>query len=487
MFDGVGLANGVNDVGVGTPTWQQVDHELRVLARDRGALDAREAPLLRLAVRLNIWKFASKVSLYSYFEDVLGYGPKVARDRVRVAFALEQLPHLAAALERGEHSYTAVRELTRVVVPETEAEWLERVRDYNSARVQELVSMHRRGDRPSDPPDFEAKLCPVTFELSPLVVARLRTYQRDLGDELGHAIDDTMLFDALLAATGSNGEGGTAPRAQVQLTICARCDQGFVDAGGRRVPVSDAERDLLECDAVRIGSDRQPTRATKDVTQATRRAVWHRDHNRCVVPGCRSTRHVDIHHVISRVAGGGHGADNLVLLCAGHHRLYHEGKITLDEAVTKSGRSRGPRAGLAKPEPSTQRIDRPDTSMGASSGQPRAGLVNNSATETVRPRAGLKEQGDVSQRVPPSIRDHTAQRHVAGAEASLVPRRASFSRLVMKADATQALAQLGYKRSEARSMVEYASETMPDNVELPQLIVAALRLGTIVTSMKARS
>lgn len=467
MFDsGVGLVSEVSDVGAGTPTWQQVDQELRVLARDRGALDAREAPLLRLAVRLDIWKFASKVSLYSYFEDVLGYGPKVARDRVRVAFALEQLPHVAAALERGEHSYTAVRELTRVVVPETEAEWLEAVRDLNSARVQELVSMHRRGDRPSDPPDFEARLCPVTFELSPAMVARLRAYQRDLGDELGHAIDDTMLFDALLAATESKVPAGTAPRAQVQLTICARCDQGFVDAGGRRVPVSDAERDLLECDAVRIGSDRQPTRATKDVTQATRRAVWHRDHNRCVVPGCRSTRHVDIHHVISRVAGGGHGVDNLVLLCAGHHRLYHEGKITLDAAVTKSGRSRGPGAGLAS-----------DLDKGASPGY----TAHDSDPEAVRPRAGLKQQR------AGAPRDHTARRHVVSPEVSFVPRRDSFSRLVMKADAIQALAQLGYRRSEARSMVEHAAETMSDTVELPQLIVAALRLGTIVTSMKARS
>src|SRR5437870_9789716 len=43
-----------------------------------------------------------------------------ARERVRVAHALETLPRLAQALARGELSYAKVRALTRVATPETE-------------------------------------------------------------------------------------------------------------------------------------------------------------------------------------------------------------------------------------------------------------------------------------------------------------------------------------------------------------------------------
>src|ERR1043166_3800462 len=43
-----------------------------------------------------------------------------ARERVRVARALETLPLLAGALARGELSYAKVRALTRVATPETE-------------------------------------------------------------------------------------------------------------------------------------------------------------------------------------------------------------------------------------------------------------------------------------------------------------------------------------------------------------------------------
>src|SRR5256714_11434438 len=50
----------------------------------------------------------------------VGLNLGAARERVRVARALETLPRLAEALARGELSYAKVRALTRVATPETE-------------------------------------------------------------------------------------------------------------------------------------------------------------------------------------------------------------------------------------------------------------------------------------------------------------------------------------------------------------------------------
>src|SRR5215469_10383591 len=44
-----------------------------------------------------------------------------AREKVRVAHALEKLPRIAAAMARGELSYSKVRALTRVACEKTEA------------------------------------------------------------------------------------------------------------------------------------------------------------------------------------------------------------------------------------------------------------------------------------------------------------------------------------------------------------------------------
>src|SRR5258708_6330171 len=70
-----------------------------------------------------------------------------ARERVRVARALETLPLLAEALARGQLSYAKVRALTRVATPETEARLLAVGRAGTAAHVERIVRGWRRVDR----------------------------------------------------------------------------------------------------------------------------------------------------------------------------------------------------------------------------------------------------------------------------------------------------------------------------------------------------
>src|SRR5215475_8309035 len=70
-----------------------------------------------------------------------------ARERVRVARALETLPALAKALARGELSYAKVRALTRVATPETEARLLAVGRAGTAEHVERIVRGWRRVDQ----------------------------------------------------------------------------------------------------------------------------------------------------------------------------------------------------------------------------------------------------------------------------------------------------------------------------------------------------
>ncbi|MFT3693899.1 MAG: HNH endonuclease [Kofleriaceae bacterium] len=458
MFDGVG-------------TWQEIDLALRTLANDQRALDAREAPLLRDVIRGEVWRHASKVSLYAYLEDVLGYGPKVARDRVRVAMALEELPGVARALANGEHSYTAIRELTRIVKPETEDEWLDTIRDCNSARVQELVAAHREGDRPSDPANPQVKTCVVTLEFTPVQYAQWRQAQNDLSKELGGFVDDATTAAWLCTArvTGGDGATGTAPRSQIQTTICELCSRGFVNAGGQRLALSDAERDLAECDAVRSGSDTAPTRAKKDIKPSTRRAVFQRDRGKCVVPGCRSQRFIEVHHIIPRAEGGSHDASNLALLCFGHHQMLHKGIISPESIKARIVQ---PRAGLAtsccdesKPMSSPDRNALDETGTAVMT-RPRAGLATSPSDEidtTTRSpnRNALDEIGTARAMTRPRAGQALDESHT----------RARIDQ--MATDAISALVNLGFKKQESRTMVDRASASGVKTV--PDLIAAALR------------
>lgn len=81
--------------------WEHIDVALRTIVKRRGLLDANEANWLREALRVRIWREVGCVSMADYMERRLGYTPRTASDRMRVALALEDLPKLAAALENG--------------------------------------------------------------------------------------------------------------------------------------------------------------------------------------------------------------------------------------------------------------------------------------------------------------------------------------------------------------------------------------------------
>jgi hypothetical protein len=78
-----------------------------------------------------------------------GYGRRCIQEKLRVAEALESLPATARALESGTLSWSAVREVTRVAVPETEAAWLEIARGKTVRQLEDLVAGKHPHPHPS--------------------------------------------------------------------------------------------------------------------------------------------------------------------------------------------------------------------------------------------------------------------------------------------------------------------------------------------------
>jgi hypothetical protein len=80
--------------------WRVVDQALRSIYKTRSGLDAEEARWLPEAVQ--IWKPLGMVSALDDMERQLGYAPRTAQDKLRVARALGALPWMTQALGRGE-------------------------------------------------------------------------------------------------------------------------------------------------------------------------------------------------------------------------------------------------------------------------------------------------------------------------------------------------------------------------------------------------
>jgi len=80
MLDGGLMDGGSTEIVLvgGQHSWQEIDRDLRMIAKRQRALDADEVALLCVASRMRIWEELGKASLLEYLEDIFGYGPKVA-------------------------------------------------------------------------------------------------------------------------------------------------------------------------------------------------------------------------------------------------------------------------------------------------------------------------------------------------------------------------------------------------------------------------
>jgi hypothetical protein len=369
--------------------WVQAHAALTRLARERAAVDAEEGRGLLRAFRAAVHVHLGHGSFAEYVERVFGYKPRTTQEKLRVAEALESLPGLARALEAGDVGWCAVRELTRVAVAETEADWLAAARGKTIRQLEELVVNKSPGDTPEGRDERPCRSRVLRFEVAPETFALFRDAMRELRRSAGGRLDDdaVLLSMARQVLAGSGDEGRASY--QVSLTLCSACGRGDQLGGGELVRVGDELVAMAECDGQHIGpllpraeietgasdSAAAPAndvhvgspaavgkslgdaaaeagapgatapappiaRARQSIPPAVRRAVLARDQHRCRVPGCRNATFLDIHHVVPRSEGGSNDPENIITICGAHHRATHRGELIIEPSRAGSPRFR---------------------------------------------------------------------------------------------------------------------------------------------------
>ncbi|HJS94057.1 MAG TPA: DUF222 domain-containing protein [Solirubrobacteraceae bacterium] len=284
-----------------------------------------------------------------------------ARQHVRVAHRLRELPMTRAAFARGELSYCKVRALSRVAMPETEAGLVEIARHATGAQLEKLVRCYAGAlsatlDTAQRAHDqrylkwswnddgslrLEARLPAAE---GGMVVKALEAFEQEPEEEDAFARSPVAACraDALVAmartamdeSAGSRTAASGSERCELVVHVDAATlvaervgERCHVSSGPALAPET-ARR--LGCDAsvVRIlERDGQPltvARRTRTIPPAVRRALRSRDEG-CRFPGCTHERHLHAHHIRHWARGGPTTLDNLVQLCSYHHRLVHEG------------------------------------------------------------------------------------------------------------------------------------------------------------------
>ena len=144
-----------------------------------------------------------------------------AREKLRVAAALADLNHVAAAMARGQLSYSKVRALTRVASPATEARLLAVALCATAAQVERLVRAWRRVDRDAQPDAEQVLLASRALSMQVdedgMVVLRGRL-PPEVGAVLLRAVEAAM---EQVPATADGDEPTTAQRRSDALGLVA--------------------------------------------------------------------------------------------------------------------------------------------------------------------------------------------------------------------------------------------------------------------------
>ncbi|MHC5052531.1 MAG: DUF222 domain-containing protein, partial [Planctomycetota bacterium] len=113
-------------------------------------LHAHAMTLLAEFDRRRGWQDTGFASTAEWLAWRIGIKLGAARERVRAALALEQLPQTQRAMEDGELSFTKVRALTRVATPDNEDVLLELARAGSAANLERVVRGWKRLGRKSE-------------------------------------------------------------------------------------------------------------------------------------------------------------------------------------------------------------------------------------------------------------------------------------------------------------------------------------------------
>ena len=329
-----------------------------------------------------------------------------AREHLRVARALPELPLTVAEFGAGRLSYSKVREITRVVGRVEEEVLVEMARAMTAAQLSRTISSFRAVD--GSRLDQESRREARWHVREDGMVEIRAVLPAETGAELLTALDLALGRDGTSPPTSTALPSSTEPVAIAErcaeITAEATLEQRRADAlhdiartyldaepddrsGEDRhlVVVQVSAESLVEdvpagtlprCGVVgggpleprtaeRLACTGKVSLAISDVhgeilhlgrarrlaSRAQRRALRLRD-GTCVFPGCHQSKHLDAHHLTPWSEGGSTDLDELALLCRRHHVMVHEGGLRLVHSRSASSGSRAQPAASRELAPS---------------------------------------------------------------------------------------------------------------------------------------
>jgi hypothetical protein len=295
-----------------------------------------------------LWAGVGVCSCAHWLNYRCGISMNAAREKVRVAKALSDLPLISSSFAKGEISYSKVRAMTRIATPENEDSLLLWAQHCTASQIESLSSKYRKAVRQQETEtaneQYVERKLKFYYDNDGSLVIKGR-FPAEQGAMIVKALQ--MAVDRADKEISAETPGTDVTEVSWEPNAARRADalmemaESYLANGPKASSSSDRYQVMLHvsaetsrricCDAgispISIDKNGEPLnigRKTRAIPPAMRRALRTRDKG-CRFPGCTHQYLIDGHSIKHWSDGGETSLDNLVLLCRHHHRLVHEG------------------------------------------------------------------------------------------------------------------------------------------------------------------
>lgn len=429
-----------------------LDAQIRALHERRNQDEARLAELLVEMARSRGYLALGFSSLEAYAYERLGWGWAKVRDMLKLMERLPGMPATETEFKEGRLPWTKAVVVARAVeeAPGEEARWLEEAQLKSASELQRALAAERG----------EPLRRRVMLELAEEDYALIQDGWRALRRE-GLKLDRGAATAELVRRALVGGGGSSAFRVVLSHDP---------ETGETRQATRDGEVLLAPEHAARVTCDAELQNPSGKVTRAiptrVRNKVLARSGDKCEIPGCGHRVGLEVHHL--RGWRRGHDLDDLLHLCAAHHKAFHEGALRgegswktgltfrlADGAVlgTRGGKSEAAASSVARPAEASGKVGEGGGEGGA------ADRLSRSEGKRAEPKARAGSRAAARSERPPKAATPARDQQTRASEEELICR---------------ALAKLKLPRREAKARIRWVRAHRPELRGVDAIVRAAL-------------
>ena len=326
---------------------QYLHREALALATQYRKMEGELLTILQRVDRQRVYRQLGYASLYAYCTQALNLSEGQTYNLIQVGRKSVAIPALQTAIAEGSLTVSKAVRIVSVLTPQNQEALITMAKTLPKPQLErEVAKLNPKTATPERARFVTVDRLELKLGLSETIMTKLKRIQDIIATAKRQAVSleetlDNMcevyldkhdpLRKAERAISRNSAPGRVKTRKSETEQHLEKSDKALSEAatGQASFPAHQKLGIMPAAQSPQAENMQIGTALSRHIPAPVRHAVVVRDHGRCSHVDehgkpCGEQRWLEFHHREPLAYGGEHRADNLTLLCAGHHRVLHE-------------------------------------------------------------------------------------------------------------------------------------------------------------------